>query len=105
MDKFCGKEKCEHWERDDNNNCKMMMDISLCNRSPFLIAKTPGGATLACCDGLDAREIELMEGMIEVHLSHATRCEYVRNRKMAEKQKGWDLERVALLEKLLKRCR
>ena len=49
---------------------------------------------------LTARELELIDGMIEVQLDHAKRCDSIANRTMAEKQKGWDLERVALLKKL-----
>lgn len=46
------------------------------------------------------REIELIDGMIEVQLNHAERCDHIANRTMAEKQKGWDMERVALLSKI-----
>jgi len=46
------------------------------------------------------RELELIDGMIEVQLHHARQCDGIANRAMAEKQKGWDLERVALLRKL-----
>jgi hypothetical protein len=49
---------------------------------------------------LTAREIELIDGMIEVQLAHAQRCDSIANRTMADKQKGWDMERVALLQKL-----
>lgn len=49
---------------------------------------------------LTAREIELIDGMIEVQLHHANRCDNIGNRPMAEKQKGWDMERVELLKKL-----
>jgi hypothetical protein len=49
---------------------------------------------------LTAREIELIDGMIEVQLDHAARCDNIANRVMAEKQKGWDMERVELLRKL-----
>ena len=49
---------------------------------------------------LTAREIELLDGMIKVHGRHAQRCDYLMNHTMAEKQKTWDLERVALLEKI-----
>lgn len=45
------------------------------------------------------RELELFDGMIEVQKTHAETCDRIPNRVMAEKQKGWDLERVALLEK------
>lgn len=49
---------------------------------------------------LSAREIELLDGMIDVQLNHAQRCDSIPNRPMAEKQKGWDMERVTLLRKL-----
>lgn len=49
---------------------------------------------------LSGREIELIDGMIEVQRAHAKRCDGIANIIMAEKQKGWDLERVALLEKV-----
>jgi len=50
--------------------------------------------------GLTEREVELIDGMIEVQLNHATQCDRIGNRTMAEKQKGWDMERVELLRKL-----
>ena len=49
---------------------------------------------------LTDREIELIEGMIQIQLDHASRCDAIANRAMADKQKGWDMERVALLQKL-----
>jgi hypothetical protein len=49
---------------------------------------------------LTERELELIDGMIEVQLRHAEQCDGIANRTMAEKQKGWDLERVALLQKI-----
>lgn len=48
---------------------------------------------------LTPREIELLDGMIAVQLDHAMRCDAIANRAMADKQKGWDMERVALLQK------
>jgi hypothetical protein len=50
--------------------------------------------------GWTPREIELIDGMIEVQLQHAQRCDGIANRTMAEKQKAWDMERVALLQKI-----
>jgi hypothetical protein len=47
-----------------------------------------------------AREMELIDGMIRVQLDHAERCDHIGNRTMAEKQKNWDMERVALLQKI-----
>ena len=49
---------------------------------------------------LTEREIELIGGMIEVQLHHAQRCDSMQNSSMAQKQKVWDLERVALLERI-----
>ena len=46
------------------------------------------------------RELQLIDGMIEVQLHHAAQCDGIANRTMAEKQKGWDMERVALLRKI-----
>jgi hypothetical protein len=46
------------------------------------------------------RELELIDGMIEVQLRHAAQCDAIANRPMAERQKGWDMERVALLQKI-----
>jgi hypothetical protein len=55
---------------------------------------------LETVEPLSEREIQLIDGMIEVQRNHADRCDNITNRAMAEKQKGWDMERVALLEKL-----
>ena len=49
---------------------------------------------------LTPREVELLDGMIEVQLHHAAQCDRIANRTMADKQKGWDMERVELLRKL-----
>lgn len=46
------------------------------------------------------RELELIDEMIENYQSHANQCDGIANRRMAEKQKGWDMERVALLRKV-----
>lgn len=51
---------------------------------------------------LTDREFELLEGMIRSELNHAERCDALRNRAMAEKQKGWDMERVTLLKKIVR---
>jgi hypothetical protein len=47
-----------------------------------------------------ARELELLDGMIEVQLKHADRCDNIRNSEMAAKQKQWDMDRVELLQKV-----
>ena len=49
---------------------------------------------------LTPRELELLDGMIEAQKSQAVRCDLIVNRAMAEKQKRYDLERVAMLEKI-----
>jgi hypothetical protein len=46
------------------------------------------------------RELQLIDGMIEVQLRHAAQCDGIANRTMAERQKGWDMERVSLLRKI-----
>jgi len=46
------------------------------------------------------RELQLIDGLIEVQLHHAAQCDGIANRTMAEKQKGWDMERVTLLRKI-----
>lgn len=51
---------------------------------------------------LSDREVELINGMIAVQLNHAERCDRIENREMAEKQKGFDMERVKLLQKVLR---
>ncbi len=58
------------------------------------------GSQPVACEPLTPREMELIDGMIAVQLDHATRCDAIANRAMADKQKGWDMERVALLRKL-----
>jgi len=54
---------------------------------------------------LSEREIELINGMIDVQLHHASKCQDIINRPggnvvMATKQLGWDMERVELLRKI-----
>ena len=49
---------------------------------------------------LTPRELELIDGMIEVQLNHAERCDAIANRRIAAKQKEWDMERVELLRKI-----
>ena len=54
---------------------------------------------------LSDREIELINGMIEVQLNHAEQCQSILdkpdgNSTMASKQLGWDMERVELLQKI-----
>jgi hypothetical protein len=56
---------------------------------------------------LSEREIELIEGMIDVQLRHAQQCQDMIDRPgsnvvMATKQLGWDMERVDLLRKIKK---
>ena len=54
---------------------------------------------------LTTREIELINGMIDVQLDHAKQCQSMIDRPggnatMASKQLGWDMERVKLLRKI-----
>lgn len=54
---------------------------------------------------LSDREIELIDGMIDVQLRHAEQCQAMIDRPggnagMATKQLGWDMERVELLRKI-----
>ena len=56
---------------------------------------------------LNEREIELINGMIEVQKNHAERCLSMMkdphgNVTMATKQLGWDTERIELLNRILK---
>ena len=46
------------------------------------------------------RERELLLGMIDVQMHHATRAQLM-NKPMGEKQYTWDMERVDLLKKIL----
>lgn len=50
---------------------------------------------------LSQRDIMLLNGIIEVQLNHAERCDMLTNRVMADKQKGWDMERVDLLRRII----
>lgn len=50
---------------------------------------------------LTHREIGLLEGMIEVQENHIERCGRIQNRSMADKQVGWDQERIDLLNRIL----
>jgi hypothetical protein len=63
-------------------------------------AAPPQAAQPAPAVSLTSRELELIDGMIDVQLHHAEQCDRIPNRKMAIKQKGWDMERVELLRKL-----
>lgn len=51
---------------------------------------------------LSEKEKEHINGMIEVQLYHAQRCDNIQNRTMADKQKALDMERVDLLRKVLR---
>ena len=69
------------------------------------MTKHENGAALngvASSDLLSAREVELVHGMIQVQLRHADQCDSIQNRPMAQRQKGLDMERVALLRKVLR---
>ena len=49
---------------------------------------------------LTHRELELLDGMIESQLYHSERCGKIDNRPMAEKQIGWNNERIELLRRV-----
>lgn len=51
---------------------------------------------------LTLHEILLLKGMLRNEQNHASRCDFLQNNEMAKKQKAWDLERAALLEKIIK---
>ena len=53
-----------------------------------------------CWIKLTDREVALIDGMIAVQKNHAARCDALQNRTIAESQKAWDMERVALLERI-----
>lgn len=65
-----------------------------------MIAASPSQPAAPAVEPLTPRELELIDGMIEVQLHHARQCDGIANRVMADKQKGWDMERVALLRKV-----
>jgi len=49
---------------------------------------------------LTHRELDLLDGMIESQLYHSERCGKIDNRPMAEKQIGWNNERIELLRRI-----
>ncbi len=79
------------WDSEVESECN---DAIVANHLDHLLAATydpaskPGTA--------DA----LLNELIEQWLDHARQCDHIQNRRMAERQKGWDLERVAMLRKL-----
>lgn len=73
--------------------------VSLADKIKAALAQpAEGGGAVAWTE----RELELIDGMIQVQLDHAARCDGIANRGMADRQKLWDMERVALLKKV--RC-
>ena len=65
----------------------------------------PGQQPRSAAPLLTPRELELLHGLIERELWHARTCDAILarpdgNHRMASAQKGWDMERVALLRKL-----
>lgn len=86
MAEACGVDVADQWQlyaETFKEDARAVLEAANCIKEPL----TP-------------REIELLDGMIEVQLHHASQCDRIANRTMAEKQKGWDMERVALLRKL-----
>ena len=75
--------------------------LGVCNAVIDTIARAaPEAPQPAKREPLTPRELELIDGMITAQLNHAERCDAIANRRMAERQKEWDLERVALLQKI-----
>jgi hypothetical protein len=77
----------QHGNPDDMADAVTALRAALAHEEPKPVAWT-------------AREIELLDGMIEVQLRHAAQCDGIANRTMAERQKVWDMERVTLLRKI-----
>lgn len=50
---------------------------------------------------LTKKEVDLLMGMMEVQLVHADRCDILPNKKITRKQKTRDIQRYALLKKVL----
>jgi len=84
------------WTHDDNKHKPMdvQLAVAIAKEIQDMVTVPPQRKPLT------PREIELLEGMIEVQLHHAAQCDLIANRVMADKQKGWDMERVELLRKL-----
>lgn len=78
----------------DGNNCNYNDEAEHIQFARAILALRPAAVPMT------PREIELIDGMIEVQLDHAQRCDAISNRDMAEKQKGWDMERVELLRRI-----
>jgi hypothetical protein len=83
-----------YWAKPTKITAPVTVDVE-----PLPLYTTPPAAQRQWVS-LTERELELIDGMIAVQLDHAARCDSIANRTMAEKQKGWDMERVALLQKL-----
>lgn len=86
----------QFWEGDDVAARVYGNDMETLRRRCAVVATQAQAAAVPLTD----REIELIDGMIKVQLDHASRCDAIANRSMADKQKGWDMERVALLQKI-----
>ena len=87
-------ENIEAWDKSD----KWVAD--LWRKAEAALATPQPTQMQAVAVPLTKREVELLDGMIAVQLDHADRCDSVPNRTMADRQKGWDMERVALLKKI-----
>ena len=85
----------------DQARTKYQLELAELRKQSQQVAQVQG-EPVARSEGwqLNERELELIDGMIETQLNHASRCDTIANRTMAEKQKGWDMERVELLRKV-----
>jgi len=106
------REKCGEWKPisfaenvsneggDKEPDALHLAAVDLARKQAARIAELEARlASLQNPSVLNPREIELIDGMIQVQLHHAEVCDGMANRAMADKQKGWDMERVALLQK------
>ena len=78
---------------------------SWCKTTGKCLHQQPGQQPRSAAPLLTPRELELLQGLIERELWHAKTCDAILarpdgNHRMASAQKGWDMERVALLRKL-----
>lgn len=90
-------------ERETTLESAIKKAVSLCpQRLNTVLVYVPDVAEPPKREPVDwtPRELELIDGMIEVQLKHADRCDNIRNSEMAQKQREWDLERVAILRKV-----
>lgn len=77
----------KYWDGNVQDDWELWQARAILTLRPVQVPMTP-------------RDLELIDGMVAVQLDHAQRCDAISNRAMAEKQKGWDMERVELLRRI-----